>query len=261
MLSSENQVDQLSKVNYMAEYRIATMQQRDVSKAISLAYYYSNVKGAFHNEQSLIWLCEAKKYLKNKQLSKVIDLDQFLQRFKIIDAMAIFRKGNEEIANAVAKCSSIIELNFYPPTVYLIHSTKKIGACLAKTKSIEKVVLGSTWSDRYSIRLNNSTLTPITDALKINTSIKSLDLADTSIGDSGVEKLVDAIWENTNSQITKLNLIACNMTDTSATKLLELFRSKKQITAIYIKENGISQPIAGEFCRLNKERSAKKQKI
>jgi hypothetical protein len=117
----------------LKDYEEKAKSTRNVKKAISLAIYYRD------NERSLLavhWLCEAKKYLGEKSITEIVDLQEFLQKIDTIDS-TIFSLGDKEIFNAATRCSSI-------RTLYLGDSINQqicnnIGSFLGKTSSIEEV--------------------------------------------------------------------------------------------------------------------------
>ncbi|PIS00935.1 MAG: hypothetical protein COT84_04950, partial [Chlamydiae bacterium CG10_big_fil_rev_8_21_14_0_10_35_9] len=232
-----------------------TRASKNVQNAISLVHHHLDQDS---KNAAIYWLCQAKKYLgEEEDLRSMIDLDKFfatigeeltsLSPFELQDAPEIL----QAIGTSVKKLEFDGFASYYPST------TVKIGECLQHATSIETVKLASIWSSR-SDRINNYTLPPIAEALKTNTSIKVLDLADTRIGDEGVLQLIEAIQSNPHSKIEMLNLFCCGMTNPVAKKLLDFFKENEQIKFINLQMNrGVSESIIKDFKTLGSERMKK----
>ncbi len=241
----------------LGEYENETEKASDPKKAISLAHYYST-KGHVDNRASLYWLSKAKDFLKEKSLSKFIDIDQFFLRFKKIDSLAILCSKAEEIAEAIARCPSIKEIILDP--LELEEDAKSIGSFLTKTTSTKKVTwrAASKYANNGYFQKMSQSLIPLTiSALKENKSVEELDFADTKMGDNGVLKLIEAIEGNPQSKIKRINLITSGITAVSFYKLIELIRKTEQITWVNIKFNsGIDAQMIGEIEQIMKERQS-----
>lgn len=232
----------------LKEYESDAEKTRDVNKALSMAYYHRNTERTFSSNSAMYWLCEANGYLGDKSVGKVINLDEFFQKFKRIDSLAVFRSDAEVIADAAAKCSSIKKLYFSPFTSYYLETVKRIGSFLTKTTSIEEVVLASVWTACEYKRLSSETVVPIAEALSTNTSITKLDVCVTEIQDEGVLKILEAIESNPHSKIRALNFASCGITDVGAKKIIEVLRKREQITWINTYSNeAISKSVSNEI--------------
>ncbi|MGD2169050.1 MAG: hypothetical protein PVI40_02275 [Chlamydiota bacterium] len=235
-----------------------TEQTQNVQNAISLAHHYLDQDSRY---AAIYWLCEAKEYLgTEKDLRSVIDLDKFFATIgEELTSLSPFElRDAPEILQVIG--TSVKKLEFDGFASYCLSTTVKIGECLQHATSIETVKLASIWSSR-STRINNRTLPPIAEALKTNTSIKVLDLADTRIGDEGVLQLIEAIQSNPHSKIEKLNLFCCGMTDPVATKLLDFFKENEQIKFINVQMNrGVSNSTIEKFETLGSERMSQAER-
>lgn len=193
----------------MDEYKKTARKTRDVNRAISLAYFY--LTDEFYKQDAIYWLCEAQYYLAPRNISTLLDLDNFLENFSCIESPAVFYRGREEIIHAIAKCNIITSISLCPFTNYTCDITTNIGLLLKLTKSITNVNISATWSTDVYDRLNEDTIGPIIEALKVNYSIVSLNVSDTRLNDKVGEKILQAIKNNPNSKLKHINLFSCGI--------------------------------------------------
>ena len=102
-------------------------------------------------------------------------------------------------------------------------------------KSLDRVELDfSCWLFAPMFKQSLSTLCL---ALRVNTSLTSLNLAHNSIGDEGASSLSEALRVNTS--LTSLNLAHNSIGDEGASSLSEALRVNTSLTSLYLSDNSI----------------------
>lgn len=220
------------------DFVASTQETQNVEKAILLAYCFRNTQGDGCHRDSLFWLCQAKRYLHGKSLSKCIHLDRFFFKFKTINYLDLFLREHQEIYEALLS-THIKKLSFDPYSDYSPEIVVGLGHFLSKTTSVKSVTLSSVVTSNRR-KFNADTIMPIANGLSKNTSIQKLWLDETELGDAGVSNVVEEIAQNPHSKITHLSFFGCGMTDVSAYKLKILILKKKQILWVNIQGNNIT---------------------
>lgn len=232
------------------EYKEKAELTRDVKMALSLACYYRNNPDVrFSSSSAFWWLCQAKDYLNGESLGEVMNLEEFLQGFQIVDTIYPFFRGREEIADACARCPTIKTLDPYPTGYYTPETTKSIGSFLRLSTSVENVNL----SGGEERRIDSDNVTPIAEALTTNTSIKLLSLFTTDLDAKGIRKVISAIGSNPNSGITTLEF--CKMSKAMGEEFVEWLRAKEQITHVGVGFSRFSSAVEEEIVAILKERN------
>lgn len=247
----------------LREFEEEVEQTWDAEKALALARYYlaQNQKWR-HGDQyccqtdALWWLCNANKFLHGQSIGSLLDLDAFFQNFTRIASSFAFFSHAQEITDALARCPFIKELYVSARSNY-DNISQGVGRFLERSVSVESVDLTHTDFPYDCCReLTPLSITPIANALRTNTTIQRLFLSNAyNLGNEGVLKLIQAIEANPHSAIKTLYLRNCNMTDMSATALLELLKKREDITKVCTDHNeGISKQVQEEIDRICEER-------
>ena len=236
----------------LKELKQATEKEKNITSAIALAQYYAAQSNYY---SALDWLCKANNYTKNSSLHDFVDIGKFLLPFTQIDQLDLFTIDNNVVLEAVAKCPSIRKVHMDASTNYHIEQTSQIGKLLTLSQSIQSVDLSSGWLAEKIARLNAETITPIARALETNTSIESLNFAETCIGDDGITQIIKAITKNPQSKISFINFFSCGMTDAVADKLIAfLQKSPYAITVTVAFNNALSKEKEHEIEKVIEER-------
>jgi hypothetical protein len=222
-----------------AEYEKKVQDTHDFSKALQLALHYRNrVSLGFNDERSaLSWLCMTKDFLGEEKLGMLVDLQEFFLPFQSIEMKQLFTPGYEEILGAAVNSCSLRKLSFEPFSYYSQEELQRVGVLLGQTQSIQEVVLRQPLSSCFY------DITPIAEALKINTSIQSLRIELMHIDDCGVKKILEAIESNSRSAIKFLSFSFCGATNSSAYRVIGFKKRNKKI-AIAMRDFGIALELA-----------------
>ena len=194
--------------------------------ALVLARFFLNK----NKTKALFYLCKACDY-NPAQFHDRIDLPRFFRELETICYFDVFSFSQyRAILDEMARCSSITSITF--SNVYYSDSkhSEKVAAFLRLSPHIQTFT--------YHCRcVNPEILSPIAQVLSENRSLKTLDLSFSPIGDEGVEMLCKALESNPNTQVSKLILSNCQITEKGATRLEQLFQRVKTLSKISLPHN------------------------
>lgn len=231
------------------EYRKKVEEEKDVKGALSLANYYrsTDTTCAIH------WLANAHLYAQGLSLDGLVDLDEFFRGFESLNSMDSL-SGWTQLALAVARCPTIKELYVSPYESFSEEMVKSIGLLLEQMTSVTRVYICSS-NPSFEKKLNSQMMAPIARGLTVNKSVQSFSVVHSPIGDEGVLKLLQALRENPDSQVSSLSFRNCNLTDVSAEELFKYMQEKPKMAHVDLAGNDISIEWKEKFEKINKERA------
>ena len=133
-----------------------------------------------------------------------------------------------ELAHSFGKSLDRVELNIS----YMIFPSKVSTLCLAL-----RVNTSLTSLDLSENSIGDEGASSLSEALRVNTSLTSLDLSENSIGDEGASSLSEALRVNTS--LTSLDLSENSIGDEGASSLSEALRVNTSLTSLDLSDNSI----------------------
>ena len=156
--------------------------------------------------------------------------------FVFIDECKLFSETMfTELAHSFGKSLDRVELNFSPWFFPLASKQSLSTLCLAL-----RVNTSLTSLDLSNNSIGDEGASSLSDALRVNTSLTSLNLPGNSIGDEGASSLSEALRVNTS--LTSLDLSNNSIGVEGASSLSEALRVNTSLTSLNLRYN----PIGGE---------------
>lgn len=134
------------------------------------------------------------------------------------------------------------------PSVFNEKSSNAFGGAISTNKSISTVNLSS-----CAIGSNRTVVKDITDGLKNNKGITTLNLASNTLDDESAELLADALI--TNNTLTTLNLLDNKIKPTGVAKLADAIKHNSKLSSLILSKNPLKDKGAsylGEALKVNK---------
>jgi len=260
-------VSELIKDNYItdtqgAEYlkqipTIKTLESRsnlavetkNFKELFLLAEDYLNSDALFPANASIYHLVEAiKAKPKADDISKYINLDEYLKSFTTLDNGYIFSDTDPSLLDALKRNSTITTLQLGIMGTSLEYLNSYFADYVSATKSLKTLDLHG----NMGCRINDDQIQTLCQGLKFNTSIETLDLNDRSLLDKGLILLLEALEQNPQIKLKSLNLFSTGISDVGANRLIEYLKTHSSIESINLGYNNLPKNIIDEVDKLTK---------
>ena len=223
------------------EYTLADKEQdaiknRDANLALDIAKIFQsgsyNITCFFPSHLALIWLTRAKHYQPNHgffqneetvlSFLKTLELEMIRGEFLFFESK--FLDGNDDDVNQyflglLAQLPGLTTINFNARDSV---DSKLLGKFLSQSRYIHTVKL-----DGYHLKMDVSELAI---ALSQNTSIKHLGLHGQPLKQGGLKKIVNALKQNPQHRLERLNLWSSAVDDEDFIFLLEYLKTSSTLT-------------------------------
>lgn len=222
----------------------------------------------FNGIKAIGWLIEANTFFKNnEELAKRINLDIYFRSFsKLHCAFPFLHDAACALLPALIRNTTIKEIDlshkvydFGSP--YIRFANEHFSTFIQQTNSLKILNLSERAPEEHQIILKQWEIQRIADGLRLNSSIEELYLEGQPLFDTGIKIILDALANNPQSKISKLNIINTGMTDAGATLLLNFLKKYKTISSIDLVPELDSKGNQFELSLVSSNRPAEKGKL
>lgn len=258
-LSTDLKADYFSKIGHnltLAEYTDKVEAEKNSEEAFRCASYHLNKSDI---PRAITWLVNAQYVLGSGQKLDEDKLAVFFNRCHCLeDAYKLFKKSNKPLVIEAAKSEGISEVIFNNSRINYSEIINGLCYFIAHSKSVKNLVLNVTnfkmegLSDRY--------IDLLAKALKLNTSLTSIQITQPKLTDNGAIKILQAIRQNPSQTLETLTIESINLTDSSAKEALRTLKTKENITDLTLCSNSINFNLQSKLDSIGREHQAELDK-
>ncbi len=202
---------EIHAVHTLEQIRRDVDQKRDYVGAISLAWHYrDDIHNCFHVNVSLNYLCRAIEYKpEGCPTQSIIDLDDFLSVFKILESLAVFSCKDQAFQDALYKNNTITKLSCGIPSD---KANVRLTNFIANSTSLKKIDIWVNPNSDSWERLDARSVKFIARGLEKSSSVEELILINQPIRDEGLHAILTALAKNPKLKLRKLNVAGTHLT-------------------------------------------------